>query len=217
MYASSASRLGGVLAPRVGRRFQMLSQRGLVPASAAAAAAAAAAVAPAATPAAAARAIPAACAAWRPPLRCSVRHIFSTGPPDYTGAPTTATVPPNSSSSSSSSSSNREKAPTRRATGLHKVCNLGAPLAEFMGRTQASRVEVTKFIWSYIKEKGLQKKDNKRIVVADERLLPLLQQRELSMFTLNKVLSQHIHNTPQQDKQQQHHQQREDGGPQVKP
>ena len=90
-------------------------------------------------------------------------------------------------------------------------------MAEFMGRTQASRVEVTKFIWSYIKEKGLQKKDNKRIVVADERLLPLLQQRELSMFTLNKVLSQHIHNTPQQDKQQQHHQQREDGGPQVKP
>ncbi|OEH80336.1 swib mdm2 domain-containing protein [Cyclospora cayetanensis] len=55
-----------------------------------------------------------------------------------------------------------------------------------MGKSQASRVEVTKFIWAYIKEKDLQKKENRRIVVADERLMPLLRQREMSMFELNK-------------------------------
>ena len=72
-----------------------------------------------------------------------------------------------------------------------------------MGRRQASRVEVTKYIWAYIKEKDLQKKGNKRIVVPDERLMPLLKQQELSMFELNKVVSKYIHNIPHQQQQQQ--------------
>ncbi|XP_026192207.1 uncharacterized protein LOC113147097 [Cyclospora cayetanensis] len=136
----------------------------------------------------------------------SVRCFFSIGSPSHSA--TVSPTPSSSSSSSSSSTDDTEKSP-RKTTGLHKVCDLASPLAEFMGKSQASRVEVTKFIWAYIKEKDLQKKENRRIVVADERLMPLLRQREMSMFELNKVLSKYIHNIPQQQQPQGLQQQRQ--------
>ncbi|KAL8270434.1 hypothetical protein Esti_005663 [Eimeria stiedai] len=216
-------RLGWLLPHHLGGRSTTLLQRGpAAPATAAAAAAAAAnAAAGSAAAAAASRClsfgnsscVSAASAVWR---------SFSGGP-----SPLAEAVPPagaaagssSSSGSAGSSSSGSSGKGRRKSTGLHKVCSLGGPLAEFMGRSRASRVEVTKYLWAYIKEKDLQSKANKQMIVPDERLFPLLQQPELSMFQLNKVVSKYIHNLPPQQQQQQPQQQREgaEEGPEGRP
>lgn len=90
-------------------------------------------------------------------------------------------------------------ASSKRPTGLHRKCGLRGPLAVFMGKTEASRIEVLRFVWAYIKERGLQKQDNKRIIVADAKLLPLVETAELSMFELTKVLNKYIENLPNEN------------------
>jgi chromatin remodeling complex protein RSC6 len=56
--------------------------------------------------------------------------------------------------------------------GLNKPVKLKADLAGFLGASELPRTEITKKLWDYIKEKGLQKAG--KYIVADAKLLPVL-------------------------------------------
>jgi len=65
--------------------------------------------------------------------------------------------------------------------GLNKPVKLKADLAGFLGASELPRTEITKKLWDYIKEKGLQTKTENgapekagKYIVADAKLLPVL-------------------------------------------
>ena len=66
-------------------------------------------------------------------------------------------------------------------------------LAEVVGSTPMPRTEVTKKLWAYIKRKGLQDSKNRRMINADDKLLPIFGgKKQVSMFDMTKLVSKHL-------------------------
>ncbi len=66
------------------------------------------------------------------------------------------------------------------AKGLSKPVKLKSDLSNMLGETELPRTEITKKLWNYIKEKGLQTKTENgkaenagKYIVADATLLPV--------------------------------------------
>lgn len=65
-----------------------------------------------------------------------------------------------------------------------------AVLAAVIGEAPLPRTEVTKKIWDYIKQNGLQDENNRRMLNADEKLKPVFGGKEqVSMFEMTKLVS----------------------------
>ncbi|WP_407946893.1 SWIB/MDM2 domain-containing protein [Oxalobacter aliiformigenes] len=65
-----------------------------------------------------------------------------------------------------------------------------AILAAVIGDKPMPRTEVTKKIWDYIKQNGLQDKNNRRMINADEKLKPVFGGKDqVSMFEMTKLVS----------------------------
>lgn len=76
--------------------------------------------------------------------------------------------------------------------------NPSPELAKIVGNAPNVRTEIVKTLWNYIKKNGLQDKKNKRMINADELLLPLFKKKpQVSMFELAKILNKHL--TPIED------------------
>jgi chromatin remodeling complex protein RSC6 len=55
------------------------------------------------------------------------------------------------------------------------------------------RTEVVSKVWEYIKANNLQNPENKREIVADEKLQAIFGgKRKVSMFEMNKYFAQHL-------------------------
>ena len=68
-----------------------------------------------------------------------------------------------------------------------------AALGEVIGTKPMPRTEVTKKLWAYIKKNGLQDKKNKRMINADDNLLPVFGgKKQVSMFDMTKLVSKHV-------------------------
>ncbi len=67
-----------------------------------------------------------------------------------------------------------------------------ATLAAIIGPEAIPRTEVTKKIWEYIKKHDLQDPANRRNINADEKLRPLFEKDQVSMFELTKLVSGHL-------------------------
>lgn len=68
-----------------------------------------------------------------------------------------------------------------------------AALAAVVGTKPLPRTEVVKKLWSYIKRKDLQNKQNKRMINADDKLRDLFGgKKQVSMFEMTKLVSQHL-------------------------
>ena len=68
-----------------------------------------------------------------------------------------------------------------------------ATLAAVIGSSAMPRTEVTKKIWGYIKRNSLQDKKNRRMINADDKLLPIFGgRRKISMFEMAKVINNHV-------------------------
>ncbi len=66
-------------------------------------------------------------------------------------------------------------------------------LAAVVGTEPLPRTEVTKRIWAYIKEHGLQDAQNKQRINADDKLRPIFDGRDqVSMFEMTKLISGHM-------------------------
>src|ERR671936_268206 len=78
--------------------------------------------------------------------------------------------------------------------GLMKPVQPSAALAAIVGTTPLPRTEITKRLWDYIKAHGLQDAQNKRLINADTKLLPLFGgQEQVSMLELPKLVSGQVH------------------------
>lgn len=68
-----------------------------------------------------------------------------------------------------------------------------AALGEVVGSKPLPRTEIIKKIWDYIKKNGLQDKQNRRMINADDKLKTVFAGKEqISMFELAKVVNNHV-------------------------
>jgi chromatin remodeling complex protein RSC6 len=67
-----------------------------------------------------------------------------------------------------------------------------AELAKIVGAEPLPRSEVTKKIWEHIKKHKLQNPQNKREIIADEKLQPVFGGKKLDMFQMTKAVNKHL-------------------------
>ncbi|KAK9721727.1 hypothetical protein K7432_003194 [Basidiobolus ranarum] len=77
-------------------------------------------------------------------------------------------------------------------SGFNKPYLLSPLLSEIVGAQELPRPEVTKRIWQYIKERDLQDPEDKRYIACDDKLKETFGTDRVHMFTMNKLLSQHL-------------------------
>ncbi|PIR74372.1 MAG: hypothetical protein COU35_02900 [Candidatus Magasanikbacteria bacterium CG10_big_fil_rev_8_21_14_0_10_47_10] len=83
--------------------------------------------------------------------------------------------------------------PRKLNPALAKPLKLTSELEAVVGNGPLPRSEVIKKIWEYIKKNDLQNPENKRNILADDKLLPLFDgKKEVSMFEMTKLISKHM-------------------------
>lgn len=81
----------------------------------------------------------------------------------------------------------------KKKSGLAKPMNVSEELAAVIGEGPMPRSEVTKKLWAYIKENNLQDPNNKRDILADEKLKAVFDGKErVNMFEMTKLVSAHL-------------------------
>jgi upstream activation factor subunit UAF30 len=66
-------------------------------------------------------------------------------------------------------------------------------LRAVLGVDELPRPEVAHRLWDYIKAEGLQDKNNRRMINADDKLRPIFDGRDqVDMFEMNKLVSKHM-------------------------
>ena len=65
-------------------------------------------------------------------------------------------------------------------------------LAAVVGAKPLPRSEVVRKVWEYIKQHKLQNPDNGREILADDKLQAVFGKKQVTMFEMNKHLSQHL-------------------------
>jgi chromatin remodeling complex protein RSC6 len=65
-------------------------------------------------------------------------------------------------------------------------------LAAVVGSDPLPRPEVVSKVWDYIKKNQLQDPQNKREIVADDKLRAVFGEERVTMFEMNKHLAQHL-------------------------
>ena len=87
-------------------------------------------------------------------------------------------------------------------SGFAKPTKVSKELCNFLNKKEGSeiaRTEVTSFLSSYIRSNNLQNKDNKKIILPDEKLKYLLginDSEELTYFNLQKYMNKHFISEP---------------------
>ena len=83
--------------------------------------------------------------------------------------------------------------PRKANPALLKPLNLSEELEAVVGKGPMARGEVVKKLWEYIKANNLQNPDNKREIMADDKLRPLFDgQDKVNMFAMTKLVSGHM-------------------------
>ena len=76
--------------------------------------------------------------------------------------------------------------------GLARPVTPSADLAAITGPDPLPRSQVVSKIWDYIRTNKLQNPDNKREIIADDKLRRIIGTDRCSMFELNTHLSRHL-------------------------
>ncbi|WVW80756.1 hypothetical protein I302_102742 [Kwoniella bestiolae CBS 10118] len=77
---------------------------------------------------------------------------------------------------------------------FNKEMILSDALADLVSAPRLSRPQVVKQIWAYVKEHGFQDQSDKRYILCDEKLKKVFHTDRLHMFTMNKILVDHLRN-----------------------
>ena len=82
----------------------------------------------------------------------------------------------------------------KKKSGLMMTeCKLSAELAAIVGCKSATRPQVVKKLWVYIKKNDLQDKTNRRNINADANLKKVFNGKgTVSMFEMTKLVSKHL-------------------------
>jgi chromatin remodeling complex protein RSC6 len=75
---------------------------------------------------------------------------------------------------------------------FNKPLELSQELQNVVGESELSRPQVTKKVWEYIKNNNLQNPEDKRNIMADDKLEPVFGKEEVSMFEMTKLISEHL-------------------------
>ena len=85
------------------------------------------------------------------------------------------------------------KAAKKPNPALMKPLQPSAELAAVVGSSPLPRTEVVSKVWDYIKSNNLQNPENKREILADDKLQAVFGGRStVSMFEMNKHFAQHL-------------------------
>jgi upstream activation factor subunit UAF30 len=84
------------------------------------------------------------------------------------------------------------KAAGSKPNALQKPLQPSKELAAIVGSDPLPRGEVVSKIWDYIKKNNLQNPENKREILADDKLQPIFGKPKVTMFEMNKHLAQHL-------------------------
>ena len=76
--------------------------------------------------------------------------------------------------------------------GLSRPVTPSADLAAITGSDPLPRSQVVSKMWDYIRSNKLQNPDNKREIIADDKLRKVFGTDRCSMFEMNKHLSRHL-------------------------
>jgi upstream activation factor subunit UAF30 len=78
------------------------------------------------------------------------------------------------------------------SAALSKPLKVSEQLAEVVGKGPMPRTEVVSGVWDYIRKHDLQNPENRREILADDKLKSVFGQDKVTMFEMNKLLSAHL-------------------------
>lgn len=79
-----------------------------------------------------------------------------------------------------------------KTDGAHKTVTATPELAAVIGSEAMPRTQVISKLWDYIRTNKLQDPADKRQIVADAKLKKVFGKDKVSMFEMNKYVSQHL-------------------------
>lgn len=79
-----------------------------------------------------------------------------------------------------------------RTGGIHAPVQPSTELGAIVGTDRLPRSEVISKVWDYIKANKLQNPENKREILADEKLRKVFGRDKCTMFEMNKYIAQHV-------------------------
>lgn len=86
----------------------------------------------------------------------------------------------------------RERKRSKTEKGINKKQKISEELQAVINVELASRPEVVKKLWEYIKANDLQNPKNKRNILCDEKLREVMGKDEVTMFEMNSLISDHL-------------------------
>ena len=81
---------------------------------------------------------------------------------------------------------------TKEGTGIHAPVKPSADLGAVVGTDSLPRSEVISKVWDHIKKNNLQNPENKREILADDKLKKVFGKDKVTMFEMNKYISAHL-------------------------
>ncbi len=79
-----------------------------------------------------------------------------------------------------------------RQNALHKELQPSKELGVIVGTAPLPRTEVVSKVWDYIKTHNLQNPENRREILADDKLKRVFDKDKVTMFEMNKHLARHL-------------------------
>ena len=79
-----------------------------------------------------------------------------------------------------------------KSNALQKPLQPSKELAAVVGPSSLPRTEVVSKVWEYIKAHNLQNPENRREILADDKLRRVFGKDKVTMFEMNKHLAQHL-------------------------
>ena len=76
--------------------------------------------------------------------------------------------------------------------GIAKPVTPSPELAEIVGKNDLPRSEIVSKMWDHIKKNNLQNPENKREILADDKLEKVFGGKKATMFEMNKHVSKHV-------------------------
>jgi chromatin remodeling complex protein RSC6 len=76
--------------------------------------------------------------------------------------------------------------------GIAKPVTPSPELAEIVGKNDLPRSEIVSKMWDHIKKNNLQNPENKREILADDKLEKIFGTKKVTMFEMNKHISKHV-------------------------
>ena len=87
----------------------------------------------------------------------------------------------------------KKPAGAKRKSGLSQLSySLSAELQAVVGASKLTRPQVVKKLWMYIKAHKCQDTKNRRMIIPDKKLAPVIGTRPVDMLKLAGLLSKHL-------------------------